>query len=250
MTEPLLALETSTRGGSVALLDGDAVVTERALQVGEKITSRIQPMIVELLHAAGLRPIDLSIVAYSEGPGSFTGLRVAATVARMLHAAVGCRVIGVPTLQVIAENARTLADPPRHVAVLLDARRDESFAAWFELLSSAPGDTRIGAEPMIVRAGDWIAHVPRPIICLGSGVASQRDAILASGATIGDEPLSTPRAVVVGMLARQRAARSEFLAPHEIVPHYMRAPECEEVYDVRRAAAIARYQGNAQKPSP
>ncbi|MFN0135920.1 MAG: tRNA (adenosine(37)-N6)-threonylcarbamoyltransferase complex dimerization subunit type 1 TsaB [Phycisphaerae bacterium] len=248
MTEPLLALETSTRGGSVALLDGDAIVAERTLQIGEKITSRIQPMIVEILRAASLRATDLSIVAYSHGPGSFTGLRVAATSARILHLAIGCRVIGVPTLQVIAENARTLADPPRHVAILLDARRDESFAAWFELLSSEPGDTRVGAAPTIVRGREWLADVPRPIVCLGSGVASQRDAILASGATIGDESLWTPRATVVGILARRLAARGEFLAPHEIVPHYLRAPECEEVYDVRRAAAVARHRGNAPTP--
>lgn len=239
----LLAIESSTRGGAIALLRGEECRYDAALADGQRVTSHIQPLIVDAVRAVGISVRDIRLVAFSQGPGSFTGLRVAATLARMLQATIGCDVVGVPTLQVIAENTRAASDPPRNVAVLLDARRDESFAAWYALVGDKPGDTRLGCEPAIVRAGEWMIGVPRPTVCLGSGVASHRGLIDASGAEIGDESLWAPRAAIVGLLGRQLANHGQILSPERIIPHYLRPPECEEVYDARRAAAIVRHQG-------
>ncbi len=79
----------------------------------------------------------------------------------------------------------------------------------------------------------------------GDGVSSTREIIAARGLQVLDAALWLPDAADVWALASDAAARGEFLAPHEIVPRYVRRPECEEVYEARRAAAIERRTGGA-----
>jgi tRNA threonylcarbamoyladenosine biosynthesis protein TsaB len=89
----LLALETSSRHGSVALGRGPDVMAYRPLSADRRHTTELLPVVRELLTEVGCRPRDVGVVCFSQGPGSFTGLRVAATLARMWQSAIGSRVL-------------------------------------------------------------------------------------------------------------------------------------------------------------
>src|SRR5262249_34159952 len=108
----LLAIETSSRDPTVALARDGQVLSRawlepptrggRPAEANRTTTSLsvwILPTIESTLAWAGLRMQDLAVLAFSQGPGSFTGLRVAATIARMAQAVAGCRVVAVPTLE-------------------------------------------------------------------------------------------------------------------------------------------------------
>ena len=93
--ELLLAIETSGRIGSVGLAAGERLLGLRRLSADRRHTSELLPTIRDLLRENERRLADVDVLGYSAGPGSFTGLRVAATVGRMVQSAVGCRVVAV-----------------------------------------------------------------------------------------------------------------------------------------------------------
>src|SRR5208282_2376277 len=112
-----LAIETSGRLGSVALLQGSAVLVEQSFSHGLKHAAGLLPMIDQMVRGQGWEPADLQHVYISQGPGSFTGLRIGVTLAKTLSLATGARVVPVPSLQVLAHNAPADAT---NVIIVLD----------------------------------------------------------------------------------------------------------------------------------
>lgn len=250
----ILAIETSSLRGSVALGRGHDVLGWRLLAPERKHTTELLPAIAEMLAEAGLRPADVGVVAFSQGPGSFTGLRVAATVARMWQSAVGSRVVGVPTLEVIARNALTTetrgavsdqrpstasAEPGRYtLGVMLDARRGQIFGAVYSRENDA--ELRTLAEAALHDAAAWLAALEKPCWVLGEGVQKHREEVTTAGLDVLPEECWWPDARQVLAVGRRLAASGRFCRPEEIVPAYLRPPECEEVYEQRRAEARQR----------
>ncbi len=125
----ILALETSTHACSIALLDGDHL-SERCSDVPREHTRHALPFVDELLGERGLKPGDLDAIAFGRGPGSFTGLRIAAAVAQGLAYGAGVPVVPVSTLQALAHAAWRQGGATRVYAVL-DARMDQVYHAAY-----------------------------------------------------------------------------------------------------------------------
>jgi tRNA threonylcarbamoyl adenosine modification protein YeaZ len=245
--EAVLAIETSSPHGSVALGRGACLLAHRRLTAVRKHTGELLPAIRKVLAVAGCQAREVGTVCFSQGPGSFTGLRVAATIARMWHSAHGCRVVAVSSLEVIARNALLTPDLPACLAVILDARHGKVFGATFAVRTPAPADAAAAAtdleplEPPDLRdAAAWLPTITTPAAVMGDGVEHHRDTIAAAGLTPLPAESWIPDAREVLAIGRSRAAAGLFCSPHEIVPAYLRPPECEEVYEKRRAAARAR----------
>lgn len=238
----LLALETSSRAGSVALarLDADGLLhrlDERAMQAERRSTAELIPAISDLLRASGHGPRDVGVAAFSAGPGSFTGLRVAATIVRTFVSAVGCKAIAVPTAEVVAQAAFAAAPGAMKIAAVLEGREALVYAQMFQragnaLIADAPART-LTVEALLAQAG-------RAAVFSGPGAWKQRAALEAAGAQVTDPQSAAPTAAAVALAAAQLLAAGRTCAPHEIVPFYLRPPECELVYEKRREAAKAR----------
>ncbi len=234
----MLAIETSSARGSVALgRDGQATAAA-ALGADRRHAAELLPAIQELLKTAGQRPADVGVVCFSRGPGSFTGLRVAATIARLWHSATGCRVVAADTLEVIARNALARPGRPERVAALLDAKRGQVFGELFE----RQGGDELRSVDAAGRhdAAAWLAGLPRPCAVLGEGIGAHRAAIAAAGLPMLDEGYWWPDARQAVAVGWRRARAGQFCTPEQIVPLYLRPPECEEVYEQRRAEARQR----------
>jgi tRNA threonylcarbamoyladenosine biosynthesis protein TsaB len=234
-----LAIETSSLRGSVALGWGDEVLACRILSEEHRHATGLLPAIQELLAEAGRAPGDIGVLCFSQGPGSFTGLRVAATVAQMWQATVGSRVVAVPSLEVIARNGLMAEGNPRRLAVMLDARRGNIFGAVF---TRDNGDLKTVADAGLHEVRAWLAGLHRPCAVLGDGLTQHHQLVLAMGLVALPESLGWPDARHVLTIGRQRGAAGLFCTPEQIVPAYLRPPECEEVYEQRRAEARARRQ--------
>ena len=124
-----VAIETSGRIGSVAVVRDGAVVTEEQFPHGLQNAAHVVPIIDRLTRAQGWSPRDVEQLYVSIGPGSFTGLRIGVTLAKTMALATSVKLVAVPTVRVLAENA-----PPeaRHVLVVLDAKRNQIFTARLE----------------------------------------------------------------------------------------------------------------------
>lgn len=215
---------------------GDETATR---QLGDKHrhTAQLMPALQAVLKAIGARPGDVDRLCFSQGPGSFTGLRVAATVARMWQSATGCKVYGIPSLEVLAFNARTYQKATHWIVPLVNARGGRVFTAVYKM--NIQGFFRTVREPVLTNLASWLPTLERPCRVLGDAAKTHAAELAATGLdVITEEAACYPTAEGLLQVAFARFANDAALAPHEIVPHYLRPPECEEVYEKRRAAAM------------
>jgi len=131
----LLALDTATESMAVGLADGAHHSVLNA-EGGALASETLIPSALELLAQRGLAPRDLNAVAFGQGPGAFTGLRTAVSVAQGLAFGIGCPVLPIDSLLIVAEDARAQAlgadgGEPFEVWVAMDARMDEVYAAAY-----------------------------------------------------------------------------------------------------------------------
>jgi tRNA threonylcarbamoyladenosine biosynthesis protein TsaB len=150
LSGPLLAIETSVRNASVALLvpsgsrpdspeksqvagaagRQSVVIAQGHLAPAEPTTSSLAPAIERLLAQFSLTASELSCVAVDRGPGSFTGLRVGIAFSKTLCFAAGVPIIGIQSLELVADMAAEKADTNK-ILVLLDAQREQYYAAGY-----------------------------------------------------------------------------------------------------------------------
>jgi tRNA threonylcarbamoyladenosine biosynthesis protein TsaB len=229
-----LAIETSGRIGSVALVDDGAVVAEEAFEHGLKHAAEILPMIDRLCQGRGWGPKDLQEVYVSAGPGSFTGLRIGITLAKTLAFAIGVKLVAVPTVRVLAENAPPQA---KHVVIVLDAKRDQVFTARFERVSNEWVE-REGAHLDSLTA--MIQRAPKPLCLVGEGIPYHRKFIPTGedGVVTGEESWRA-RAAVVAKIGGEMARRGEFVDPFKLTPIYVRKPEAEEKREMAERAGLS-----------
>lgn len=131
----LLAMDTATESMAVGLADGQ-VHTGVNAEGGAQASETLIPSALELLAQRGLAPRDLDAVAFGQGPGAFTGLRTAVSVAQGLAFGIGCPVLPIDSLLIVAEDARAQAlgsegSEPFELWVAMDARMDEVYAAAY-----------------------------------------------------------------------------------------------------------------------
>ncbi|MDB5731436.1 MAG: peptidase glycoprotease, partial [Variovorax sp.] len=141
-----LAFDTSTDALSIALRDG-AALWEHGGAGGAQASATLIPQVMRMLARAGLRLDQLDVIAFGRGPGSFTGLRTACSVAQGFGYGAGVPLLPVDTLHAVAEEARERFGA-RRVVALLDARMDQVYAARYV----QDGDTMAaeGGEPALL----------------------------------------------------------------------------------------------------
>ncbi|MCC6474169.1 MAG: tRNA (adenosine(37)-N6)-threonylcarbamoyltransferase complex dimerization subunit type 1 TsaB [Burkholderiales bacterium] len=211
----ILALETSTTFCSLALGRG-AEVFERHFEAGQRHSELVLDAVHELLGEAGLAPSALSGIAFGEGPGSFTGLRIACSLTQGLAFALSLPVVGVGTLLALAQECGGDA-----VIACLDARMGEVYHAAYRREGGcwravqAPGLYAPRALPPL-DGGGWLG--------CGSGFAAYPEALAARYqgrlAAVRAELAPTARAVLA--LSRARFESGDTRRAHEAVPIYLR----------------------------
>jgi len=219
-----LSIETSSRTGSIALSDNDRVLAEDTFPHGLQHAAGILPMIDRLCRAQHWTPPDINHLYVSIGPGSFTGLRIGVTLAKTLAFATGARVVPVPTVRVLAENAPSDC---QHLIIVLDAKRDQIFTARFERSGNA-WQEREPAHLDSLTA--MLSRSPRPVHLIGEGIPYHRKFLPQDDPAIIVTPDDhwRPRAAAVAALGASLANAAQFADPFKLTPLYIRRPEAEE----------------------
>ncbi len=161
----ILALETSTRDSSIAVFDNELLLGQTEFGSAQRTAQAFAPAIARQLEAVGWRPSDVQLIVVSQGPGSFTGLRVGITAAKTLAYATGASILGVDTLQVCAAQA---AGDWREISVVTDAQRQQLFAARFRR-----NGTRLEAivPTHIVGVSQWLTSLAAGQFVTGAGLS-------------------------------------------------------------------------------
>lgn len=220
----LLAVDTSTSVGGVALLDDARLVAESRLNVRVTHSERLMGEIDAVLAHAKVAVVDIDVFAVATGPGSFTGLRVGVSTVKGLVFATGKRLVTVPTLEAFAWN---LPQCRHDVCPLLDARKKQVYGAVFSWQDQ--GFIRRINEQAI-HIDQLVQAITEPTVFLGEGALLYGDSIrksLGSRALFGHPPSMVPAPSNVAFLGMSRALRNEFADPVSVTPLYLRRSEAE-----------------------
>jgi tRNA threonylcarbamoyladenosine biosynthesis protein TsaB len=223
----ILALDTATEACSVALGIGDRSI-ERYAELERGHAEQILPMVDAVLSEGGVALGQLDAIAFGRGPGGFTGVRLAASVAQGLAFGADVGVVPISDLAAVAQRVVQLEPGARRVLVVNDARMREVYWAWHSVdgLPHLVGEERVNAPPDVVvepGSGSWVAA--------GRGLAAWpelADRCRAAGATTLRADL-LPRASEVLALARPRVAGGQILAPEAALPVYVRDRVAEPI---------------------
>lgn len=216
----LLAFDTATRCMSLALHDGQQVWYEATWRTSNNHTIELTPAIQRALAQNHLCPDDLTAVAVSQGPGSFTGLRIGLGVAKGLAVAQGIGLVAIPTLEIVARGVPPSADP---LSAVLQAGRGRICAQRFTWAGAA---WRPVGEPGIMGWEALLDGIDRPTIIAGEideaaqalVTGSARPVALVAGA------YSLRRASFLAELAWERVRAGQLDDPATAAPIYLHQP--------------------------
>lgn len=215
----ILSFDTSLDACSAALLINGEVY-ERFQIAPRRHNELILPMINELLLEAGISLHELSTIAFGAGPGSFTGIRLAASIAQGLAFGANLSVVRVSTLHAIAETAHEKFNVTK-VLVALDARVQEVYFGAYELDSS--GFMRPVSADLLLKPESLI--LPQDLekwCCVGNGWDIYRDILPQDGRINTIETNTYPRAGVIAKLGKEDFLRNLQVAPEYAIPVYLR----------------------------
>jgi tRNA threonylcarbamoyladenosine biosynthesis protein TsaB len=216
----ILAIETATEACSAALyIDGDVI--QRYQLAPRQHVALILPFVDELFNEAGVNVNQLDAVAFGRGPGSFTGLRIAAGITQGIAFGADLPVIPVSTLAALAQGA-TRKIPAKKILAALDARMQEVYWGTFSLdgsgLMTLHGEEAVCAPGLVARpdGSDWQAA--------GDGWSSYREALLER---LGFEPAAClaslkPQAADVAVLGAAKFIAGQTVPPEQAAPIYLR----------------------------
>jgi len=202
-----LAIDTATRAAGVALLQDDNILAEYYVRFRLTHSESVLPAIEAILSVVGIDMRDVRIFALTQGPGSFTGLRVGAGIVKGLALSTEGRIVGVSTLDAKKGQVYTALYRPAENGRLEKIEPDQA------------------ADPAV-----FFGRISQPVIFLGDGVPVYGNLIrelLPSMAFFAPANLQWIRPSAVALLGLEKYRRGEMVDPVSFVPRYIRRSEAE-----------------------
>ncbi|MCX6559899.1 MAG: tRNA (adenosine(37)-N6)-threonylcarbamoyltransferase complex dimerization subunit type 1 TsaB [Candidatus Aminicenantes bacterium] len=222
----ILAVDTTTPSGSVALLEDERLLGEIGIESAATHSARLLLSADLLLKSHGLTIGDVDGFAVSPGPGSFTGLRIGLSTVKAFAFATGKPVAAVSSLAALAWKHR--GEKPGLFGPMLDAKKDEIYAALFE---AGPGPLRTIVPEGAYAPEDFLGLIPRrrSIVFAGSGVPLCRRRLTV---LLGDKARFSDRsafiAAEIGRLGLDLLRAGRAVDAASLEPHYHRRSQAEE----------------------
>lgn len=232
-------MDTSTQVSSVAVLARGRLAAEITMQARLTHSETLMPHVAQALEMAGVRREELTGIAVSIGPGSFTGLRIGLAAAKAMSYALAVPLVGVSSLEALALH---YAVPGVSILALMDAQKKNAYVeelhweiegAELRLRVDAPVSVR-PIEDALARAQE-LASFGRTVVLLGD-VVQKRIAgkmELPAGVLAPPPQLLLPRAAHVAWLGSKRLAAGEADNVMDLEPIYIRRSEAEVLFEKR-----------------
>ena len=232
----ILAIDTATTTGSVALTDGEKVVGEYLLNSRATHSERLLPALMRILEDGEWSGSDIEGLAVATGPGSFTGLRIGVATAKALAYTWQKPLIGVTVLEGLAFQVGFAAD---WVCSIVDARHGEVYGRLYRIngLPEPVGDYWAG--PVAEFLQQVLDAAVGPVCFCGDGAMAYWDIILEAAGERARRPASNSielRASSIALLGRQKLLAGERHDPLTLAPMYLRLSEAERKLKARCAA--------------
>jgi tRNA threonylcarbamoyladenosine biosynthesis protein TsaB len=230
----ILAIETAAGAvGAAVSRDGEVLASEQCVSTRQH-AELLTPLVQRVCEAAGIVLRSLDVVAVDLGPGLFTGLRVGIATALGVAYASGAPLVGVSSLDLLAEGAMDDVhgpeDAPRIVAAL-DARRGEVFSGTYAVGVDGPvlvSDYSVGSPRLLA---EQIMSWDEMTFLVGDAVDRYGDTLVIDGRVrSGGSAHHDPRADVLARVGYARAEAGHLLAPSALTPLYLRSPDIDRTW--------------------
>jgi tRNA threonylcarbamoyladenosine biosynthesis protein TsaB len=230
----ILGIDTATHQVGCAIGGHEGVLASAHSSRGKRHAETLTPAIDFVRRQARIELSEISVVAVDLGPGLFTGLRVGIASAKAIAHALRVPMIGVTSLDLVAFPVRF---SNRLIVAALDARRGELYYAFYR---QVPGGVQRLSEPELGSPDDLASEIiARGEESLLVGNGALRYASMFSGLSkveLAEQDLAFPRATSLVQLAHARALREDWVAPWDLEPLYLRAPDAEINWTTRDTA--------------
>lgn len=222
----ILAFESSAKAASVALLKEDMLLGEYYQNCGQTHSRTLLKMAEDLMANCGVSAGDITAVACSAGPGSFTGVRIGMAAAKGFSWARELPLVGVSTLEAMAYQAGCFEGL---TVCAMDARRDQIYHAVFSNEGGKPVRLREDCAISLEEAGNWLKNEKKDKIILGDGAVLCYNVLqkFVPGCILAPEQLRHQRASGVALAARQALLKGETADAALLSPNYLRLSQAE-----------------------
>ena len=224
----ILCLDSTARIATAAILEDSETLAEYTVASGLSHSELLLPMVRSLLCSTALTEDDIDLFACTVGPGSFTGVRIGASVIKGLAFGRGKPCAAVSTLEALAEATAPLDGL---LCPVMDARRAQVYNAIFRRedgrMSRITPDRAISVAEL---AAELLREHPgTPCYLIGDGYAVAEAALREAGVPLADTPFSLrlPSAAAAGRCALRMATEGQTVTDEELRPVYLRLPQAE-----------------------
>ena len=240
----ILALETTGKYGSAAVINDDGAVFSASSANEMNHLTDIINISDKALHEAGISKTDLTHVAASVGPGSFTGIRIGVTTARTLGQALGIPCIGVSSLYAMGERVlgKAISSGALYVVSIINARRHQVYAGAWEAVFTSDYEHQTLIEVMEEKQymiEDLLSELRTKCSAsggraffTGDGIDAYediiRDTLSRDMYILADEDLRYQHAETVAVIAARYASQGKVTSYDDLLPEYMRLSEAEQ----------------------
>lgn len=235
----ILAFDATARTASVAVTEEGKLISEINLDRGSKHSEHLLPLIDQALRNAKLKLADMDLIALAAGPGSFTGVRIAAATGKALAQGLDKKIIQINSLDALALN---MPAEDSLVIPLLDARKNEFYTAIYSYQAGRQmklaEDHAISLSLLFEDLAKRLSAGPAGLKAYFMGENIQAYASDISQA-LGQDALLLPpsmgfiRAAAIAQLAREKYEREEFSSYYTLAPLYLRRPEAEISWEAK-----------------
>ena len=221
----ILAIETATLMGGVAITSDEGIIGEVRINVRTTHSEQLMSIIDRVLKSSQTTLGELDAFAVSIGPGSFTGLRIGVSTVKGFSMITNQPILPISTLEGLSF---ALPFSTRPICPILDARKGEVYTAMFSFY----GSTQMKRlwEDQVMSPSELSRKITQPTILVGNGLqvyGKQLKEALGDKAILSPQHLWSPSALSIAELARQKWQEGTIVAADSVIPHYVRRSEAE-----------------------
>lgn len=225
----ILAFDSSNRAMSVALSEDSLVRAEKTINIKRNHSIQLMPTIEELIEEIDWDIKDIDRIVVAKGPGSYTGVRIAVTIAKTLAWTISCELVGISSLKALAMNANL--KPNQLVSAVFDARRGNIYTGLYRVsddgsLEEEEPETHMHSE----KWAEYISQYGEPIEFIGEDVKNFKEVFES---TLGENFIYGPlfRQTISARALTKLGEVSEVDSIHTFVPNYLKLAEAEEKWN-------------------
>ena len=218
----ILAIDTSTNILSLAIAGEKGTLIKFHEENTMKHASNLIPTIDKMLGKINIKLKDISVIAISIGPGSFTGLRIGVATVKGINMALGIPIVAIPTLDAIAYNF--IGEDTDLLSPVIDAKKNMIYSCVYhkyrDRLNRLSGDMLIDVE-------GFLKKIKKPTLMFGDGALLYEDKLRRNKFVRITKDGWHPKAEIIAKIGLQEAKKKRFINPDKLVPLYLHSQYCQ-----------------------